>query len=1085
MIRRTTRWLLRIGAGIIAGLAVLLALGFWRLSQGPIPLDFALPYIESNVAPADGSVKFAAREVTLNWAGWDRTLEIRVGALEAISASGETLATVPQAAVNLSLLALMSGEIAPTMVQLDKLRLHVVLAEDGRFDLGQHYTDQDADGRFLSLLIDQLLAPDGTVPAVSRLERIVVTGAEIIFEDRQKSLQWRAPNAEVVLVRDEGGVLGEAAVEVEAQGQRSTLNARALFSRQDRSFAIALNFDAVRPAVLAQLDPVLDSLSQVDLALSGTIDARLSAQGKIEYMTVNVASGPGVIGTLNLFPEPRTVRRTSLRGEINVERGTLRVDELSLDFGDTYARMQAEGAIAGGHVSFAATVSADRLATPDLAKFWPPSMSPGGRAWTLANIEGGQAKNLQLQFDFTGDLHNLESFRVSKVSGTADFADLGVHYLRPMPPVLGVGGSMSLTDSAIRFDVKQGTLGDIAVKSATITLSNLDQPTDHRAHVDVTSSGPLASKLRLLEHPKVGLQREMAIRPDRVAGQTATRVLLELPLIDALTASQIEYAASATTAGVSIREVAGGVDLTDATLTLQLNGREMEVRGKGRVAGQLADLVWRENFGRAAFRRRYEVKTTVDAAELARLGGVELSQVKGPVGVQAVVTESGSGGGTVNAALDLKQATIAVPEVNWRKEAGADAGGRIAFDLRGGKPGERVELDLAAADLQAQAVVQMSAAGAVQRTDVARLVFGRNNLRGSVVRTSQGYSIALAGESLDLAPFLADDPAASATPVAGEAAAAPLQGPVYDLALDLRQVLTRRGRLDGATGHLRLQGGRALSADLTGRAGQTTLVRTRIAPAGKGRQMTIETSDLGAVLKSLGWLEGMLGGEMQLAGEFDDTLAGSPLRGSLRIGEYKLVKTPVVGDVLSVAPLTEALSAFSGSGLSFDRLQAPFQWHRGMLTLNNARTAGGSLGLTASGRINTNNDTVQIEGMIVPAYVLNSLIGNIPLIGPLFTGGAGGGIFAINYAVEGPVAKPTVSTNPLSALAPGILRNLFGAGSGDDATAENPEAGPSSAQPSAPQSQPAAPAQPAPGQPTPLVPVQPQPQQLPLEPPRP
>jgi hypothetical protein len=128
-----------------------------------------------------------------------------------------------------------------------------------------------------------------------------------------------------------------------------------------------------------------------------------------------------------------------------------------------------------------------------------------------------------------------------------------------------------------------------------------------------------------------------------------------------------------------------------------------------------------------------------------------------------------------------------------------------------------------------------------------------------------------------------------------------------------------------------------------------------------------------------------------------------------------------------------------------------------VLTLNNARTAGTSLGLTASGRINTNNETVQVEGVIVPAYVLNSLIGNIPLIGPLITGGQGGGIFAINYAVEGPVAKPTVSVNPLSALAPGFLRNLFGAGSGEDPTVETPTTAP----PPAPQ--------PAPSQPMPLL----------------
>ncbi|MGE0152566.1 MAG: AsmA-like C-terminal region-containing protein [Reyranellaceae bacterium] len=1066
MIRRTTKWLLRITAGIATGLAVLLALGLWRLSQGPVPLDLVLPYIEENIAPADGSVRFKAREVTLNWAGWDRTLEIRVGALEAIGANGDTLASVPQAAVRLSLLALASGDIAPTVIQLEKLHLRVVLAEDGRLDIGQT-GEQETGGRFLSLLIDQLLARDEQAPLISRLERVVISGAEIVFEDRRKALRWHSPNAEVVLTQDQQGVLGEAAIEVEAEGQRALLNVRALFSREDRNLAVSVNFDGIRPAVLAALEPVaLRPLTQVDLVFSGTVDARVSSQGRIESLIVNVASGPGTIGRLGLFPEARAIRRSAMRGEVNVGNGTLRIDELTVDFGEIAIDMKGEGAISGGIVSFGAALSGDRLATRDLEKFWPPAMSPGGRGWTLANIEGGEARNLRLNFELTGDLDRPETVSISNVTGSADFSGLTVHYLRPMPPVQGVGGTMRLTDTAVRFEVKSGELGDIALNEASIALANLDQPVNHRAHIDLTSTGPLAAKLRLLEHPKVGLQRDFAVGPERVSGQISTRAVIELPLIDSLTMAQVEFAASASTAAVSIRNVVADLDLTDAALTLQLNGREMEVRGKGKLAGQQSDLSWHVNFTRAAWMRRYEVKTTMQTNDLERLAGFDLPQVRGAVGVQAIMTEAASGQGTVVAVLDLKNAAIDVPEIGWRKETGRDAGGRIGLDLRNGKPGERIELELMAADLQAQAALQVSGTG-VQRAEIGRLVFGRNNLRGSLSRTADGYAIALAGSSFDLAPHL-EEQSAPADSGPAEAPAPPLRGPVYDVTVDLGQVLTKRGKLDGASGHLRVQGGRVLSTDLTGRVGQGTMVRTLIAPSDKGRRLTIETADMGAVLKSLGWLEGMFGGDMRLQGEFDDSRAGSPLRGTLRIGPYKLIKTPVVGDVLSVAPVTDALSAFSGSGLEFDRLLAPFAWHRGMLALNNARTSGTALGLTASGRINTNSDTVQIEGVIVPAYVLNSLIGNIPLIGPLITGGPGGGIFAINYAVEGPVAKPTVSTNPLSAIAPGFLRNLFGAGSGEDPTAETPPQTEPGRQPST---------QPAPAAPTPLLP-RPQPQQL-------
>jgi hypothetical protein len=69
-----------------------------------------------------------------------------------------------------------------------------------------------------------------------------------------------------------------------------------------------------------------------------------------------------------------------------------------------------------------------------------------------------------------------------------------------------------------------------------------------------------------------------------------------------------------------------------------------------------------------------------------------------------------------------------------------------------------------------------------------------------------------------------------------------------------------------------------------------------------------------------------------------------------------------------------------------------------------------------------------MEGTIVPAYMLNSLLGNIPLLGRLFSPETGGGLFAATWRLNGPLDDPQVSVNPLAALTPGFLRGIFGGG---------------------------------------------------------
>ena len=96
------------------------------------------------------------------------------------------------------------------------------------------------------------------------------------------------------------------------------------------------------------------------------------------------------------------------------------------------------------------------------------------------------------------------------------------------------------------------------------------------------------------------------------------------------------------------------------------------------------------------------------------------------------------------------------------------------------------------------------------------------------------------------------------------------------------------------------------------------------------------------------------------------------------------------------------------------------------MTLTDARAFSSSLGLTARGTIDLDLERATLDGTIVPAYFFNSLLGNIPLVGRLFSPEQGGGLFAANYAVRGKLDNPDVTINPLAALTPGFLRGLFG-----------------------------------------------------------
>ena len=91
-----------------------------------------------------------------------------------------------------------------------------------------------------------------------------------------------------------------------------------------------------------------------------------------------------------------------------------------------------------------------------------------------------------------------------------------------------------------------------------------------------------------------------------------------------------------------------------------------------------------------------------------------------------------------------------------------------------------------------------------------------------------------------------------------------------------------------------------------------------------------------------------------------------------------------------------------------------------------ARAFSASLGITARGRVLRERVILDLDGTIVPAYFFNTLLGNLPLVGRLFSPEAGGGVFAATFRAQGPPEDAEVTVNPLAIVTPGFLRGMFG-----------------------------------------------------------
>jgi len=198
-------------------------------------------------------------------------------------------------------------------------------------------------------------------------------------------------------------------------------------------------------------------------------------------------------------------------------------------------------------------------------------------------------------------------------------------------------------------------------------------------------------------------------------------------------------------------------------------------------------------------------------------------------------------------------------------------------------------------------------------------------------------------------------------------------------------------------------------------------------PAADGtHKLDLVAEDAGSTLKVLGIFDDVVGGRLTITGTASDADAKRSIKGHVSVSEYRLVNQSALMRLLTIATLTGIADAMTGEGFQMYRFEGDFTKTGGHVEVPLARTWGPSLGLTATGSFDYDTNQIDVTGTIAPAYALSSLIGQIPLLGFLLTGGEGKGVFAAVYTAKGKLSEPTFSVNALSALAPGFLRGMFG-----------------------------------------------------------
>jgi uncharacterized protein DUF3971/AsmA-like protein len=1027
--RRRTRRLLRAFAALIAVVALLVAAFAWRLSMGPLALDFLGPYVADAIASAQPGL-VARIDHTLVSLEQGGTVDIVARGVRLRRRDGEARLTLPELSLGLSLRAALRGVLAPTRIVLRQPELRLKRGTDGTFRIGLGEDEPGAGDWAENLLHDLAVPPDRQGP-LGYLAQVAVRDAGLTVDDRALGVTWRAKRADASMFRTDDGIFGDMALTVEraAGGETQLRSDFRYVSGQDR-LAVQLGFSDLRPALFASAAPALAPLAAVDVPLSGQVRLELdTAALRISDAWCDLSLGAGRLVHPAFQEGAVAVTSGQLRIAYDPVQGRATIEQLIIDLGGPQFHGTAtidglgDGLLAGGiatAIDVAADLKLSQVPLEQLPRLWPARLAPKARGWVVEHIHDGVAAEATTQIaahiDFATDA--IRPVRLDSLAGMLDYRGLTIDYFKGLPPLRGVDGTATFDRAHFDLVPTAGVVNGVQLTGGTAKLSKLDT-SDEQIALDLALRGALSAVLEVLDAEPLHYARALKIDPAKVAGQVDGRVLFNFPLKHDLAIAEVDYGARGTLSGVAVPHALSGHDLTDGALTLQLDRSTLRVEGTARLADVPATLSWVESLRRSdAVQTRYTMKARLDDDARRRLGVDFLPEVMtGPVGVDLAYALMATKHATADVVIDLKDAALDVAKLNWRKASGVPATATLSIELADDHVRAIRDATLKGAGADARVSLAFGDGGVIGRVDAPRLILGETDASGSITgRKEGGWQVDLRGMSFDATGLMGDLGRS-----AGKDSALPL---VVDAAVD-RLILGPKREARAVKGQVYSDGihWQAAALDATLFGGDKASLR--FGEAGGARNFRLSSGDFGGLLRVLGLSDNVTGGQIEITGHAEDKGARRVFAGKVDGSDYRVVNAPLFARLLSVASFSGIGGLLSGEGIPFSRLTADFAIADGKLELKDARAFGGAIGVNTSGSFDMPSNMLELSGTLVPAYSLNSVLGNLPLLGPILLGGEGEGIFGANFKIAGPVSDPKITVNPLSALAPGVLRKLF------------------------------------------------------------
>lgn len=669
------------------------------------------------------------------------------------------------------------------------------------------------------------------------------------------------------------------------------------------------------------------------------------------------------------------------------------------------------------------------MKTSVVKQLWPYWIAAKPRRWVLANIFGGTITNGQISVFIPQDRLTVEPKPLhldeNELRVSLDIVDARMNITGEIPPLRDTSAHLELAGRQVVTTIHSAASYFPSGRVVKVERGELKLEDIYRkplmADINIAVSGAADAVAELVSFKPIRALERVGFAVADFTGAVRGEAHVRLGLISDQHPPDPDWKAHLELTEVDVAKPYSGRKITELTGTLDVDPKAARLEGKARIDDVPMELQVTEPVDKdKPVARERVVKLKLGNEERRRFAPGLDDLVDGPITVELSRVDDQRQA----AVIDLSSATLTVPWIGWAKGQGIGAKATFeAVESEGQTSIEKFVLDGDGFGAAGSLVVGKQ--GLVS-ADLKRMRLAPADDYSLVVRQNKGgYDISVSGKSADVRSLIAE----LKSPGRGQG-----DGGAKSTNLKIKGRLDRvvgfgDEALSGVSILYGSNGGKTTALDVSGVTDGGQAVVAKLRRPSELSEVSVTSSDAGAVARFVNLYNRMIGGLMNLKlSEY----ANGTWSGSLDVRDFRveneqrlqsIVTTPAGADGKSLN--TAVKKDIDVSSARFQRAFARLVYVDGGLRVENGVVRGEQVGATFQGMVRDAKGQIDLTGTFMPAYGLNRLFGELPVIGILLGNGRDRGLLGITFKLTGATEQPKLVVNPLSIIAPGVFRQIF------------------------------------------------------------